>query len=87
VRNSRDVYNQIKWDTHLDPGEFTIAYDNRTRQLKEVPFGQFVPDGEIPWHRIYRFSWRGISVWDRQAGVDQIERVKHVAGLHRGSFR
>jgi 2'-5' RNA ligase len=39
---------------------------------KRVLLGDFVPGGEIPWHRVVFFEADGQVVWDRASGVDRL---------------
>ena len=75
MRTSKEVYNQIKWDPALEQGEFTLVYADRTSGLTEVPFHAFVPDGDIPWHRIYYIRHGDEIVWDRRTGTDLIDQL------------
>ncbi len=67
---SREVYHRIRWDPRLDPSEFVIGYDSHSEALEEVPFEAFVPDGEIPWHRVWYFRRGPHIVWDRRERID-----------------
>lgn len=71
----RDVLNRIKWDMRINPSEFSLTYVDRfTPDEKEVRVtdvevdGEFMKVGEstIPLHRIRKFLWRGIVVWDKR---------------------
>ncbi|MBZ4422287.1 poly(A) polymerase [Myxococcus sp. RHSTA-1-4] len=67
---SREVYHRIRWDPRLDAREFVIGYDAHLEQLEEMPFEAFVPDGEIPWHRVWYFKRGRQVVWDRKQRID-----------------
>jgi poly(A) polymerase len=67
---SREVYHRIRWDPRLDPREFVIGYDAHTEEMAEMPFEAFVPDGEIPWHRVWYFRRGPEVVWDRRKRID-----------------
>ena len=71
-QTSREVYHRIRWDPRLDPHDFTIGYDARGEQMEEVPFLAFVPDGEIPWHRVWYFQRGHERVWDRRERIDRM---------------
>jgi len=72
LRPSVDVYNRIRWDARYDPARFVIGYETHDQGMKEVPFLDFVPGGEIPWHRVYYFRDEGGVVWDRRSRTDRI---------------
>ncbi|PTL78418.1 poly(A) polymerase [Vitiosangium sp. GDMCC 1.1324] len=69
-QTSREVYHRIRWDPRLDAHEFVIGYDARGERMEEVPFSAFVPDGEIPWHRVWYFRRGHQVVWDRRERID-----------------
>ena len=71
-QTSREVYHRILWDPRLDEHAFFIGYDARGERLEEVPFGAFVPDGEIPWHRVWYFRRGPERVWDRKERIDRM---------------
>ncbi|WNG45091.1 endonuclease [Archangium minus] len=74
-QTSREVYHRIRWDPRLDAHEFVIGYDARGEQLEEVPFAAFVPDGEIPWHRVWYFRRGHQVVWDRRERIDRMSTL------------
>lgn len=69
---SREVYHRIRWDPRLDAREFVIGYDAHSEEMEEMPFGAFVPDGEIPWHRVWYFRRGREVVWDRRQRIDTL---------------
>jgi poly(A) polymerase len=69
---SREVYHRIRWDPRLDPREFVIGYDAHTEELEEMPLAAFVPDGEIPWHRVWYFRRGAEVIWDRRRRIDTL---------------
>jgi poly(A) polymerase len=69
---SREVYHRIRWDPRLDAREFVIGYDAHSEELEEMPFEAFVPDGEIPWHRVWYFRRGTEVVWDRRKRLDTL---------------
>ncbi|MET0402875.1 MAG: DUF504 domain-containing protein [Cystobacter sp.] len=69
-QTSREVYHRIRWDPRLDSQQFFIGYDARGEQLEEVPFGAFIPDGDVPWHRVWYFRRGAERVWDRRERID-----------------
>ncbi len=63
---AKEVYDRIRWDPRLDGRDFTIGYEERGRGTEEIAYTAFVPDGDIPWHRL-RYVRRGAEVvWDRR---------------------
>jgi poly(A) polymerase len=72
---SREVYHRIRWDPRLDAREFSIGYDAHLEQLEEMPFEAFVPDGEIPWHRVWYFKRGRQVVWDRRQRIDLLDSL------------
>ncbi|QSQ18852.1 DUF504 domain-containing protein [Pyxidicoccus parkwayensis] len=72
---SREVYHRIRWDPRLDAREFSIGYDAHLEQLEEMPFEAFVPDGEIPWHRVWYFKRGRQVVWDRRERLDLLDSL------------
>ena len=74
-KTSREVYHQIRWDPRLDAREFSIGYDAHSEQLEEMPFEAFVPDGEIPWHRVWYFRHGAEVVWDRRKRIDTLSTL------------
>lgn len=53
LRTSKDVYDRIKWDLSesSDVKLFYIGYEDRFEGMQELPFLDYVPGGDIPWHR------------------------------------
>ncbi len=76
MRTSKEIYDRIHWDPGYDERWFTIGYHDRERGLVEVPSSCFVPDGEIPWHRVQRFSYGTTVVWDRPTGLDLVAMLR-----------
>lgn len=69
---SREVYHRIRWDSRLTPASFVIGVEERFSGMIEVPFHAFVPDGEIPWHRVWYFKQGDQIMWDREKRIDLI---------------
>jgi poly(A) polymerase len=69
-RTSREVYDQIRWDTRFRPSEVLIDYETRTAGDSEISFEAFDPNGDIPWHRVQRFRTTDGVIWDRRARID-----------------
>jgi poly(A) polymerase len=74
-RTSREVYHRIRWDPRLDAREFVIGYDAHSEEMEEMPFEAFVPDGEIPWHRVWYFRRGPEVVWDRRKRIDTLNTL------------
>ncbi|MCK8501089.1 poly(A) polymerase [Myxococcus fulvus] len=72
---SREVYHRIRWDPRLEAREFVIGYDTHGERLEEMPFEAFVPDGEIPWHRVWYFKRGREVVWDRKERIDRLNHL------------
>ncbi|ADO68259.1 poly(A) polymerase [Stigmatella aurantiaca] len=72
---SREVYHRIRWDPRFDAREFVIGYDAHAGEMEEVPFAAFVPDGEIPWHRVWYFRRGTHKVWDRKSRTDLLDAL------------
>lgn len=72
LRTSREVYMRVRWDTHYDETQFVIGCDDRAQGMKEIAFTEFVPDGDIPWHRVWYFRAGETVYWDRARKLDRI---------------
>ncbi|MFB1484468.1 poly(A) polymerase [Corallococcus sp. RDP092CA] len=73
---SREVYHRIRWDSRIDAREFVVGYDAHRGAMEEMPFEAFVPDGEIPWHRVWYFKRGTQVVWDRKARIDLLGNAR-----------
>ncbi|RKH70293.1 endonuclease [Corallococcus interemptor] len=73
---SREVYHRIRWDSRIDAREFVVGYDAHRGAMEEMPFEAFVPDGEIPWHRVWYFKRGTQVVWDRKARIDLLSNAR-----------
>ncbi|MFP2896216.1 poly(A) polymerase [Corallococcus sp. 4LFB] len=73
---SREVYHRIRWDPRLDAREFAVGYDAHRGAMEEMPFEAFVPDGEIPWHRVWYFKRGPQVVWDRKERIDLLSHAR-----------
>ncbi|MDB4931193.1 MAG: Endonuclease/exonuclease/phosphatase domain protein [Myxococcaceae bacterium] len=76
MRTSKEIYDRIHWDEGYDARWFAIGYADREHGIIEVPFASFVPDGDIPWHRVQRFRCGNTVVWDRATGVDLVASLR-----------
>lgn len=82
MRTSREIYHWIRWDSRFDPARFAFGYDDHGGEPKEVALTAFVPDGDIPWHRVLYLRQGTTIVWDRRTGLDRV-----VVGDDRASVR
>jgi hypothetical protein len=74
MRTSERVYHQISWDPRLDPSRFVVGIDVHAARPKRVPVPDFVPGGDIPWHRVLFYEFDGRPCWDR-AGLDELDAI------------
>ncbi|MFD8206867.1 RNA repair domain-containing protein [Streptomyces sp. NPDC059695] len=72
MHTSDEVYHRVLWDPRFDPERFVRGIAERGAPPKRVLLGDFVPGGEIPWHRVVFFEADGQVVWDRASGVDRL---------------
>lgn len=84
----KQVYDRIRWDEGLDPAWFTIGVVDRETEsgIAEVPYAAFVPEGDVPWHRIRYFRMGAYVVWDRAQRVDRLGEVRQAALAARERF-
>lgn len=84
----KQVFDRIRWDEALDPAWFTIGVVDRETEsgIAEVPFEAFVPDGDVPWHRLRYFRMGAYVVWDRAERVDRLSDVRDAALAARERF-
>ncbi|MGV9312270.1 RNA repair domain-containing protein [Streptomyces sp. NPDC003691] len=75
MRTSEQIYHRLRWDTRFDPARFTVGIARRGGEPGRTPLTSFVPDGDIPWHRILFFEADGERVWDRATGTDRLDRT------------
>ncbi|RKG90267.1 endonuclease [Corallococcus sp. CA049B] len=75
---SREVYHRIRWDSRHDAREFVVGYDAHRGAMEEMPFEAFIPDGEIPWHRVWYFKRGTQMVWDRKSRIDLLSNARPV---------
>lgn len=76
MRTSKEIYDRIHWDDGYDERWFSVGYHDREKGIIEVPFTSFVPDGDIPWHRVQRFRCGNTLVWDRATGLDLVATLR-----------
>ncbi|MFE7516307.1 RNA repair domain-containing protein [Streptomyces sp. NPDC057540] len=72
MHTSDEIYHRVLWDPRFDPERFVMGIAERGAPPKRVLLGDFVPGGEIPWHRVVFFEADGQVVWDRASGVDRL---------------
>jgi endonuclease/exonuclease/phosphatase family metal-dependent hydrolase/2'-5' RNA ligase/uncharacterized protein (UPF0248 family) len=73
MRTSEEIYHRVRWDPRFDPARFVLGINVRGAAPKRVPLPNFVPGGDVPWHRVLFVEADGELVWDRAAGVDRID--------------
>lgn len=84
----QDVLARILHDPTFDASQFVIGYDDRFREVREVPLADFLAGGEVPWHRIQSIRAGALRVWDRRERLDLVfgsgasEASDHQAILH-----
>ena len=52
MRTSEEIYHRVRWDPRFDPARFVLGINVRGAAPKRVPLPNFVPGGDIPWHRV-----------------------------------
>ncbi len=71
----RDALNRIRWDSTLNPQEFSVLYIDRFRgKLVEVPYNSIRVEGDyirvgdslIPAHRVRQIKQSGRIVWAKR---------------------
>lgn len=70
MRTSQDVYNQIRWDPRFEPGLYKLGVLTRHHGVVEINLLDFVPGGDIPWHRVHYIEGPEGKVWDRGGGYE-----------------
>lgn len=73
---SSAIYHQIRWDDRFDAGRWTLGLEVRQPEPKRVALVDFVPGGDIPWHRVLYFEADGEVVWDRRTGHDGFQSAR-----------
>lgn len=49
-----------------------MGYLDRFRGMLEIPLLEFIPGGDVPWHRVYYFKKGREVMWDRNTRLDRI---------------
>ncbi|WP_442480841.1 RNA repair domain-containing protein [Streptomyces kutzneri] len=75
MHTSNEIYHRVLWDPRFDPGRFVMGIAERGAPPKRVLLDDFVPGGEIPWHRVVFFEADGQVVWDRASGIDRLDET------------
>lgn len=73
MHTSDEIYHRVLWDPRFDPERFVMGIAERGAGPQRMPLVDFVPGGEIPWHRVVFFEADGRVVWDRATGVDRLD--------------
>ncbi|MFO0616922.1 MAG: RNA repair domain-containing protein [Polyangiaceae bacterium] len=73
MRTSEHIYQRIRWDARFDPARFVLGIEARRDAPARVPFADFVPGGEIPWHRVVYIEADRELVWDRRTQIDRLD--------------
>ncbi|WP_186319102.1 RNA repair domain-containing protein [Streptomyces sp. SAJ15] len=73
MRTSEEIYHRVCWDPRFDPARFALGIAERRAEPVRIPLPDFVPGGEIPWHRVLFIEADGEVVWDRTTGTDRID--------------
>lgn len=75
MHTSDEIYHRVLWDPRFDPERFVMGIAERGAPPKRVLLADFVPGGEIPWHRVLFFEVGGQVVWDRASGLDRLDET------------
>ncbi|MBT2441584.1 DUF504 domain-containing protein [Streptomyces sp. ISL-36] len=76
MRTSDEVYHQVVWDPRLEAERFVMGIAERGgRPPQRIALADFVPGGEIPWHRVLFFEADGERVWDRASHLDRVAEL------------
>ncbi|WP_328786390.1 MULTISPECIES: RNA repair domain-containing protein [unclassified Streptomyces] len=75
MHTSNEIYHRVIWDPRFDPERFVMGIAERGAPPKRVLLGDFVPGGEVPWHRVVFFEADGQVVWDRASGIERLEEA------------
>jgi RNA 2',3'-cyclic 3'-phosphodiesterase len=73
MRTSDEIYHRVLWDPRFDPARFVLGIRRRGESFERIPLPDFVPGGDIPWHRVVFIEADGEVVWDRATGADRID--------------
>ncbi|MFC8271701.1 RNA repair domain-containing protein [Streptomyces sp. NPDC057271] len=73
MHTSDEIYHRVLWDPRFDPERFVMGIAERGAGPSRIALPDFVPGGEIPWHRVIFFEADGELVWDRATGLDRLD--------------
>ncbi|MFF5975781.1 RNA repair domain-containing protein [Streptomyces sp. NPDC012769] len=74
MRTSDEIYHRVLWDPRLDAERFVMGIAERgTDRPTRIDLVDFVPGGDIPWHRVLFFEADGELLWDRTSGLDRLD--------------
>lgn len=73
MRTSDEIYHRVRWDPRFDPDRFVLGIAQRGAAPDRIPLPEFVPGGEIPWHRVLFIEADGELLWDRATGTDRFD--------------
>ncbi|KAL1602624.1 hypothetical protein SLS60_006041 [Paraconiothyrium brasiliense] len=80
LRPASDVLNRLRWDSHLDPSDYIVGYEDRFLGAKETTLERWKTEQTdeefIPQHRILYFKRKsedgGEVIWERSTRIDKI---------------
>ncbi|WP_031073323.1 RNA repair domain-containing protein [Streptomyces sp. NRRL WC-3742] len=76
MRPIEQICQRIRWDARFDPARFTLGVRQRDDRVKRVPLEAFTAAGDVPWHRVRFVEADGVPVWDRDTGLDVLDRTE-----------
>ncbi|MGA5821964.1 RNA repair domain-containing protein [Kitasatospora sp. NPDC094028] len=76
MRPIEQICQRIRWDARFDPARFTLGVRQRDDRVKRVPLEAFTASGDVPWHRVRFVEADGVPVWDRDTGLDELDRTE-----------
>ncbi|KJS61482.1 RNA repair domain-containing protein [Streptomyces rubellomurinus] len=76
MRPIEQICQRIRWDARFDPARFTLGVRQRDDRVKRVPLEAFTASGDVPWHRVRYVEADGVPVWDRDTGLDELDRTE-----------
>lgn len=76
MRPIEQICQRIRWDARFDPARFTLGVRQRDDRTKRVPLEAFTAAGDTPWHRVRFVEADGVPVWDRDTGLDVLDRTE-----------
>ncbi|MFI6151255.1 RNA repair domain-containing protein [Kitasatospora sp. NPDC051170] len=76
MRPIEQICQRVRWDARFDPARFTLGVRQRDDRVKRVPLEAFTAAGDVPWHRVRFVEADGVLVWDRDTGLDVLDRTE-----------